>query len=577
MYEKHFVPDTLSDHYRLFLNQTALHLTGDSLYDIDTVLYQQILEDFPSRATAEDLISSFFFYAEANWYYFDERSFRKQLSELYDSGISLASSSPKFICLVISVFALGSQFVHLYHAGHSNNLEIMNAAQTEVPGTRYFQHAQKLVCQTIASPSLEGLLSCLILALYVLPIHSVETCYTYLGLALRIAICLGLHQKSSGSSISSSLSEVQNRVFWSTYTIERYEYPYSLDLQTFFDLKYSRVALSLGYPETLQIKDIDCLLPQRHPDLDSKDSFRAERLLAYTKLTLLLNKVINIRLGTHIHYMQERRKIQHGWHADSCSVLDKCSTEEIRSQLISWKADLPAQFTTLDGKFLRLNVHLQLHYSMTWIYIGRAALMDSVRTLLSNKEPTLGDFGDRQGSQELSDSCAEHAARIVDLIGLLRSRGQLALFSHTDFHTCSSATIIVLLDSILNPRLTSFPKVKTAMDALRYMATGSALAKSSLKYVENFQGVVNTALASMHCKSRESPRSLEELGLLEHGESQPGTDTEGWDMSSHQNECQGQGPNMALLYDIEAMLEDCPFTELHLLGLDGLYASDVLD
>lgn len=56
---------------------------------------------------------------------------------------------------------------------------------------------------------------------------------------------------------------------------------------------YRRVAISLGYPETLQCNDIDCPLPQRRADLDSSDSFRAERLVAYTKLTLLLNKAIN--------------------------------------------------------------------------------------------------------------------------------------------------------------------------------------------------------------------------------------------------------------------------------------------
>lgn len=172
---------------------------------------------------AEVLISSFFSYAEANWYYFDESSFRGQLFELYDNGLSSTFSSPKFICLALTVFALGSQFVHLYNAGRSYKSEVMTVIQgdMEVPGMRYFQHALKLVSQIIASPSLEGLLSCLLLALYVLPIHSPEACYTYLGLALRTAVCLGLHRKSSGSTLSPSLSEVHNRVFWTTYSIER--------------------------------------------------------------------------------------------------------------------------------------------------------------------------------------------------------------------------------------------------------------------------------------------------------------------------------------------------------------------
>jgi hypothetical protein len=181
------------------------------------------LEDFPFRAGAEALISAFFFYAEANWYYFDEPSFRDQLFGLYDSGLSPTSTSPKFICLALAVFAMGSQFIHLYQADLLDNSENMTAAQTGIPGTRYFQHAQKLVPYIVVSPSLEGLLSCLLLALYVLPIHNTNTCYTYLGLSLRIAICLGLHRKSASSDLSPTLSEVRNRIFWTTYSIERYE------------------------------------------------------------------------------------------------------------------------------------------------------------------------------------------------------------------------------------------------------------------------------------------------------------------------------------------------------------------
>lgn len=206
------------------LHQTSFYPTDESYYGNEDVLIEQILEDFPSRAGAEVLISLFFLYAEANWYYFDETSFRDQLFGLYDSGLSPTFTSPKFICLTLTVFALGSQFVHLYQGDHLNHSQIMTAVHTGIPGTSYFQHAQKLVPQIIACPSLEGLLSCLILALYVLPIHNTNTCYTYLGLALRIAICHGLHRKSADPAISPSLLEVRNRIFWTTYSIERYNF-----------------------------------------------------------------------------------------------------------------------------------------------------------------------------------------------------------------------------------------------------------------------------------------------------------------------------------------------------------------
>lgn len=211
---------------------------------------------------------------------------------------------------------------------------------------------------------------------------------------------------------------------------------------------------------------------------------------------------------------------------------------------------------------------------MIWIYVGRAALINKVRKLLSKNEFTKDDLGISRDGQELSDACAEHAVQIIDLIDLLRIRGQLGLFSHTDFHTCSSATIIVLLDSILNPRLTSFPKVRKAMGALRYMATGSELAKNSLKYVNNFQGVVNKALASIYRRNHEEYCFSKDVDPLTPGELHEVAGSEELSLSySHED----QEPNTALFYDIETLLEDCSLTELHLLGFDSLYPSNVLN
>lgn len=251
--------------------------------------------------------------------------------------------------------------------------------------------------------------------------------------------------------------------------------------------------------------------------------------------------------------------------------LSKGSTKDIRNQLLSWKSGLPSQLASLDDNCIRMNVHLQLHYSMVWIYMGRTFLIDKVRSLLS-KEPIKDGHEIDGDSQGLSDACAEHAARIIDLIDLLKRSGQLGLFSYTDFHTCSAATIIVLLDSVLNPRLASFPKVRMAMSALQFMATGSDLARNCLKYVENFQCVVNQALASISCSQYEKSHSQREGSLRLLGEPCEDRVLENVDMS-HQHE--GEGPNMGLFHDIGSVLEDCSFTELHFLGLDSLHLGNM--
>lgn len=183
---------------------------------------KQILKDFPSQTEAEVLVSAFFCYAEANFYYFDKAIFCSQLSTLYSSGLATSVADVKFICLALTVFSLGSQFTHLYRGGPYSDGEGSGIESTGIPGARFFQHAQHLIPRIATCPSLEGVLSCLLAALYALPIHNANICYTYLGLALRIAICLGLHRKSAGSNLPPQLSEIGNRIFWTTYSIERY-------------------------------------------------------------------------------------------------------------------------------------------------------------------------------------------------------------------------------------------------------------------------------------------------------------------------------------------------------------------
>ncbi|KAE8140839.1 hypothetical protein BDV38DRAFT_239485 [Aspergillus pseudotamarii] len=214
---------------------------NESCSEYEDDLMNQILKDFPSQTEAEALISTFFCYAEANWYYFDEATFRSQLYALYRSDFSTSVTDAKLICLALAVFSLGSQFAHLHKDCPDNDAEGVNIEQTGIPGARYFRHAQYLIPRIITCPSLEGVLSCLLAALYSLPIHNTNTCYTYLGLALRNAICLGLHRKPAGFNLPPQLSEIRNRVFWTTYNIERYAWSMQFPVLSLFYARLSPI------------------------------------------------------------------------------------------------------------------------------------------------------------------------------------------------------------------------------------------------------------------------------------------------------------------------------------------------
>lgn len=281
--------------------------------------------------------------------------------------------------------------------------------------------------------------------------------------------------------------------------------------------------------------------------------------------------------------------------------MDKYAIKEIQRQLLSWKSELPAALTTLESDSIRLNVHLQLHYCIVWTYISRSALISRVRSFLCDRERSGGDISTSPETQELSESCIHHAEQIIDLIKFLRNRRQLGRFSHTDISSCSSATIIILLESILHPRLTSYSRVSTAIEALNFMACGNDFARNTLKHVDKFQTMVNKALATMSQRGpyiddqqinlTEASDSVSRPAQLQAGDdAQPITDAsrpyyatplEGYldeideDPATIQPDYPGFGG--ALFDNIGALLEDCSFTNQHLPGYDALYADSAPD
>ncbi|KAJ5613209.1 transcriptional regulator family: Fungal Specific TF [Penicillium lagena] len=492
-------------------------------------------------------MATLFSHGESNWYYFDEAWFRDRIMQIYDSDLPETVADCSFTCLAFAAFALSSQFMHIWpnfqgSIGVSGEADL---ADEGFPGMTYFQNAQRLMPSLLSTCSLESLQSCLLTALYVLPAHSTKMAYTYLGLAMRIGIALGLHSKTA-DVLSPVIVENNCRVFWTTYSIER------------------RLSISLGYPEMLQEREISCPLPQRRNDLDAPDSLKVERLIAHTKLLLLFNEVIQV---------------------------------SIRERLLLWKEDLPPALQAFDQDCLRANVHLQLQYHIVWVCLGRAALLQLVRRSIMSKETETNKnpVESTPLGLDLTYPCVRSAYEIIDLIGLLRRYQQLARFSHTDFRTCCCATIIVILDSILYPTVRASSKAAEAFDALQYMTFGNEHARSSLKYIESFLEIVNSALAKFHCRQPLQStfhRSSEVRGF----DSCSTSDEKNNRRDDHENSSPMAGSNLETMQEwrseggnpcqravadfdglefgldnIEALLNDCPPMDLHFLGLGDFH------
>lgn len=193
------------------------------------------------------------------------------------------------------------------------------------------------------------------------------------------------------------------------------------------------------------------------------------------------------------------------------------------SVLDSWKRSLPAHLLFAEDPFLRATAHLDIMYNMIWVNIGRAASLRLVRTRL-HRCPAAGLESENfvhtttnSRSQELSEQCTQAAATIIEWIDLLRRCNRLAKFSFTDFHSCSSAVIVLLLNAVLHPRDPWSSPVARGIDCLRFMAGGSKLARDALYLVERLQAGIQNLITRGHTALEQQLASTPPLSPLPQG------------------------------------------------------------
>ncbi|KAE8374446.1 fungal-specific transcription factor domain-containing protein [Aspergillus bertholletiae] len=556
---------TLSQSHSLDLSQDRIGYGFPLDY---TVLYNttkeqcliDILTRFPTQAEADFIISTFFLYVSSNWYFLDEAGFRNEITHLYESNLDASCVECDFLYLVLMVFALGSQFIELREASAPVDQTISPSQVNNPPGVQFFRSAVTLLPLVLSISSLESCQGLFLTGLYLLPMSQSSTSYTYIALAMRMATGLDLHQDDTRSTLSPKQLEYRHRIFWAFYSIER------------------GLAVALGYPENIQEREIRCPRPQFQQDLDTNDPLQVKRLIAFVNLTLITNRLLRHReKGPWSSYLHESQ-----------------------TSLLSWWRDLPIELRTLENIRLRVNAHLHMHYHQMWIHVSRESLIFLLQSRLRNRTSPIDDERDNPAIHELSKHCVESANQVIDLLNLLRVNGQLSHFSFTDFHACVSATIILLLGSVLDPCVAASHQVQAAMDILQFMAAGNGNAKGGFRLLESFLAIVNTSLSSL--RARQSPEgpldagieipgaqqtqqqcrpySLESNHLLsptQHShpilesvpDSSPTTIPGG---TSEPNLGQSSGRSIISLYDdIRAVLNECSSDEIRLLGVSSLF------
>ncbi|KAJ6111023.1 hypothetical protein N7486_003258 [Penicillium sp. IBT 16267x] len=183
----------------------------------------EVIAQLSPEPTATFLVGVFFKYAEGNAFYLEKAWTHDKLQLCYQAPTKLSGKDMPWLCSLFSVLAIGTQMAHMEDdRSDPNPGEPEEAAECveDTVGLAFYHVASKLVPDVILAASYESVQAFVLLATWALPVSAGGLSYTYLGLAMKMAIQNGMHRKYAGGNSDSRTIELRNRLFWSAYTLE---------------------------------------------------------------------------------------------------------------------------------------------------------------------------------------------------------------------------------------------------------------------------------------------------------------------------------------------------------------------
>ncbi|KAJ5773136.1 hypothetical protein N7457_008032 [Penicillium paradoxum] len=429
----------------------------------------------PPRYVADFLVQIFFKYAQTNNFYVEEDWLLEKLGICYTDPGSLSFDDAGAVACILMVLAVGTQFAHMESSTPVNCLPAGSAAnqdhhfsEDEV-GLTFYQFASRLLPDLIATASIRSVQACLLIGTYLLPLDTSGLCYTYFGLALKLAIQNGMHRRYHGEGLSPRMIEMRNRVFWTAFTIEK------------------RISILHGRPSSLSDPDVDGPLPVDFPEL-----MPASQISNHTNMVTLIT--LTLKLGEVSNEITSLRKYRKDQQQDR---LDRLL--HFRKHLVDWWSTLPEEIVCRDlnpgGPLFRSNVHLKLDYCLTRIFIGRPFLFSNFKGMQVSQTPSQGSSYKVASSlaksrATLVTDCVEAALEIIDLCRLLRDETGLARASFTEFSSCRAALLVILAQGLTKRTERLGAALEQGISLIKIMSMGVGSARSAVSVIEALERAI---------------------------------------------------------------------------------------
>ncbi|KAL2872406.1 Zn(II)2Cys6 transcription factor [Aspergillus lucknowensis] len=419
-----------------------------------THVVSQVMLHLPPRPITMFLVTMFFKYAEGNVFYMEQSWIQEKVERCYDPSTEYTLSDIPWVCSVFAVLAIGTQVAHMEDGqSAAAAAEDLNLCSEDSVGLSLYHIACRLVPDVILVASHESVQAFLLLALYALPVSTGGLSYSYLGIAVKMAIQNGMHRRYAGEG-DSKIIETRNRVFWTAYSLDR------------------RIGILHGRPASIAKSDISTDLPTDAPSFLSPTY---ANMIAFIKLTSWLGEV-----------------------AETLTLLRNCPKRfipeylerlmQIRAHIETWWDSLPSSIecrdTTPGSPLFRPNSHLKLAHLLIYIYMGRPFMFaDDWTDPQSRNEST-------EPRAVLVTNCVQSALQILETLQSLDTHGSLCRASYTEFSSCRAAILVILAERLNSRRLHLFQdELARGMALIRRMAGGSS-AESEISYLQSLDAAI---------------------------------------------------------------------------------------
>ncbi|KAE8356500.1 fungal-specific transcription factor domain-containing protein [Aspergillus coremiiformis] len=452
---------------------TSVFMFGDRPYSDS----RQAGFTLPSFTRAQELVEAYFDFSMVTYRFLHRGTVGDWLKQVYESNIS--SLNPPVgpmvarTAIILNIFALSSLYVEL---NRENDIEVWNGSE------RWYATSKYLLSLESGPPRLESVQARLGQCLYLLSSSRANECWYAFGTALQLVTALGLHRRYPAQLSKNGNTylerEIRKRIFWSTYTLDKY------------------LSAMFGRPRLIHDEDHDQDLPDEVNDEDMLEDDVHRRMGSPD--CMMIASVLHYKLGRVLGEVSRQ-----------LYTINPRSREppleaavRLTSELEEWKKNAPPLFnsvraTSLIPPLCRQSQVLQLAYSHAIIHATRSCLLNNFIDL--SRQPPVSHPVVTSHVRK----CIGAAEDVMKIVNTLGEQGVLTRSFWFTQYVCFCAITVVYIYTIQQCQLSSYPGASQSTENKKELRSLFDLAETCQRHLAE--------ASRKNCPSRRYSIILEEL------------------------------------------------------------------